>query len=119
MGWCSATEIMDTTVRAVDELLTKAYDWLGVDENRVRLADIQPQLDEALKPFVAAVAKQLRSDDWDCIEESDYFDRFPQEMLGLDDREMETWYRERLAESDDPTAVREYSTRLAALLERD
>jgi hypothetical protein len=38
-----------------------------------------------LRPFVGRIATHLRDGDWDCIDESAYFDRFPQEMLGYDD----------------------------------
>jgi hypothetical protein len=98
MGWCSATSIMDAAVAAADKLVLGTYEALGVDPDRVTVEDIQPQLDELMKPYVRSIARQLHEGDWDCIEESDYFSRFPQEMLDHDDQEHERWLREQLEE---------------------
>lgn len=96
MGWCSATEIMDTALKAaltaVDRTVTAVLDAQGEPPSAGRadaVAEIlnSEELDGVLSPFVATLARKLRDSDWDCIEESDYFDRFPQEMLGMDDRE--------------------------------
>jgi hypothetical protein len=127
MGWCSATEIMDAAVEAADRAVAAAWQTAsGSDGARTPAfanalqADpsLREKLDEVLRPFVAAIASKLRDGDWDCIEESDAFDRFRQEMLGYDDDRMINWYRERISESDDPTMVREYSTCLAMIMER-
>lgn len=101
MGWCSATDIMDAAVKAADELLVKAYDALGVDSERVTLEDIRDELDDAMRPYVRSIADKLRDGDWDCIEESDYFDRFPQEMLGYSDSEYESRLRQQLKDAVD------------------
>jgi hypothetical protein len=85
MGWCSGTEIIDTAIKAADELLVEAYERLGVDPDRVKLEDLRPHLDEVLRPFVSQMAEKLHEGDWDCEDESEYFDRFPQEMLGHTD----------------------------------
>lgn len=74
MGWCSATEIMDTALEAALELLVSAQPQLHPDDHAV---------DELLRPFVRRVAQELRDGDWDCIEESNYFDRFGPEMYGV------------------------------------
>lgn len=110
MGWCSATEIMDAAVGAADALLASMRPEPEVFNRQA--------VDEVLRPFVAAIAAALRDGDWDCIEEADAFDRFRQEMLGYDDERMADWYREQLAEIEDPKRLREYSEALATLLER-
>jgi hypothetical protein len=125
MGWCSATEIMDTAVKAAEALskatLAQVYEQAHVMER----GDGDPQpatvvidMDTTLRPFVAKIAEALRDGDWDCIEEADAFDRFRQEMLGYDDDRMIRWFRDQLTETDDPAAVREYSAALAEIMER-
>lgn len=101
MGWCGATRIMDAALAAADELLTQAYDALGVDSARVTLDDIRPDMDAVLSPFVASLAEELRNADWDCIQESKHFHRFPQEMLGMDRRDYETHLIEQLQYATD------------------
>jgi hypothetical protein len=127
MGWCSATEIMDAAVEAADRAVAAAWQIASGSENARTPAyanalqdrpSLREQLDEVVRPFVAAIASKLRDGDWDCIEEADAFYRFRQEMLGYDDNGMIDWYRERISESDDPTMVREYSTCLALIMER-
>lgn len=101
MGWCSGTEIMDAAVEAADKLLEGAYGALGVDSERVTLEDIRPQMDELMKPYVRTIARKLHDGDWDCVEEANAFERFPQEMYDYDDREYETWLRERLKDASE------------------
>lgn len=111
MGWCSATEIMDALVESVDKV---AREMSGPAAGE---PEITEAVDDLIRPIVARVAAALRDGDWDCIEESDYFDRFRQEMLGYDNDRMADWYREQLGETEDRERVREYSAALAALLE--
>lgn len=112
MGWCSATLIMDAVTQAADALMeslrTHSEPWTE-EELEAR--------DEVLRPFVATIAEQLRDEDWDCIEEADAFDRFRQEMLGYDDRQMVEYYRYDIADADDSDTVRELSALLAKHLE--
>lgn len=115
MGWCSATEIMDTALDAAEQYLIKAYELMGVDPERVTLDDVRPGLDGVLSPFVATIAETLRNNDWDCMDESRYFDRFAQEMLGLNDSEFKAWLVEKVSDSD---GDEEWVTRLAAFIER-
>lgn len=115
MGWCSATEIMDTALDAAEQYLTKAYELMGVDPERVTLDDVRPGLDAVLAPFVTTLAEMLRNNDWDCVDESRYFDRFPQEMLGLNDSEFRAWLVARVAATD---GDEEWVSRLAAFIER-
>ena len=42
----------------------------------------------------------LRDSDWDCIDESEYFDQFPQEMLGMDDRQYRRYLNDSLRDTD-------------------
>ena len=58
------------------------------------------ELTRLLSPFVATIAEKLRDGDWDCIDESEYFDRFPQEMLGYDDQRYRTYLHEKLRDTD-------------------
>lgn len=76
MGWCSATEIMDTAIEAAEDALEQ----LGTV-----LVDATVDVERELRPFVRKLATTLRDLDWDCVEESDYFDRFGPELLGLTD----------------------------------
>lgn len=127
MGWCSATEIMDAAVEAADRAVAAAWQLASGSEDARTPAlanalnadpTLREKLDEVMRPFVASIAAKLRDGDWDCIEEAYAFDRFRAEMLGLNDDQMIDWYRERISESDDPTAIREYSTRMAQIMER-
>lgn len=126
MGWCSATDIMDAAVEAADRAVAAAWQIASGSEDARTPAlanalndmpSLRGKLDEVMRPFVASIATQLRSGDWDCIEEADAFDRFRKEMLGLDNSGMEAWYREKIHETDDPAAIREYSAALATILE--
>lgn len=83
MGWCSATEIMDAAVGAAEAAVKAVMEGVA---NAPRESWQQSAVDEALRPFVSVIAAKLRDGDWDCIEESEYFERFPQEMLGYDDQ---------------------------------
>lgn len=127
MGWCSATAIIDTAIEAAERAIAHAWQIASGNENAKTPAyanelrtrpRLRSDLDDTLRPFVAAIAGQLRHNDWDCIEESQYFARFRQEMLGYDDHEMAGWYRDMLAGEANPDRVREYSRELAALLEK-
>jgi hypothetical protein len=100
VGWCSATEIIDTALGAVEAGIAAAYEALGVDEERVTLADVRGELDDALRPFVQILAEKLRDNDWDCVDESEYFERFPQEMLGHSDSEHRAWLAEMVKDTD-------------------
>lgn len=99
MGWCSATEIIDTAITAADDVLEHAYAELGVDPDRVTLGDVRPTLDDVLRPFVSTLAAKLRDADWDCEQESAYFERFPQEMLGYDDRQYRGWLADQISDA--------------------
>jgi hypothetical protein len=98
VGWCSATDIMDTAIQAADEAtLTTIRQVLDVFETTVL---VEINTDKVLRPFVRRIAEALRAGDWDCIEESDYYDRFGPEMRGMTDQE----FRRHQAEvyRDDP-----------------
>lgn len=103
MGWCSATEIMDTALDAAEKAARAAlaaHNNLEPDEVDPLLEEHRARLDEALRPFVASLAERLRADDWDCVDESRHFDRFRQEMLGHTDSEHRAWLAERVKDSD-------------------
>lgn len=96
MGWCSATDIMDAALAGAEAAVKAVMEEFGPPGSPEA---VQSYLDDALRPFVAKVAKALRDGDWDCIEESDYFERFRQEMLGHDDQEHAAWIRENLGDA--------------------
>lgn len=108
MGWCSATKIMDTAVSAALEAVRRTVTAVllaqGEPDTPARSEAVEEiassaELDAVLSPFVAAIADKLRDGDWDCIEESDYFGRFPQEMLGHDDRQYQEYLHDKLRDT--------------------
>jgi hypothetical protein len=99
MGWCSATEIMDTALEAAEAAVEAALDAIEWGAQPTRHGE--QLVDDALRPFVARLAAVLRNNDWDCIEESDYFDRFQQEMLGHDDSEHAAYLVEQVKDAAD------------------
>jgi hypothetical protein len=62
--------------------------------------ELRAKLDDALRSFVATLAERLRAEDWDCVNESRYFDRFAQEMLGHTDSEHRAWLVEMVKDND-------------------
>lgn len=96
MGWCSATEIMDTALQAAEKVAASVAYELGAQLDDTK----QEALNDHLRPFVATIAEHLRDGDWDCEQDSDYFDRFPREMLGLDDQEWEQWLVDKIQTTD-------------------
>lgn len=110
MGWCSATLIMDAAVSAADAAVSAVLDDFDVELSRGKV-------DEVLRPFVRTIARKLHDGDWDCVDEADAFDRFPQEMHDFDDVEYERWLVENIAEQE-PEYRAKYVTWLAELQER-
>lgn len=105
MGWCSATEIIDWAIQMTDEAVSVIAGEEVDDET-------QERIDNQIRPFVAALATKLHNEDWDCEQDSDYFDRFQQEMLGYDDREYARWLGEQLADERDPDRLRDIAAKL-------
>jgi hypothetical protein len=125
MGWCSATEIMDAALNGATQMVAHAWQIAsGLEDAKTpalvnafqERPALRAELDDVLRPFVATIAAKLRDGDWDCIEESDYFDRFRQEMLGYSDDQMIDWYRKQISEQDDPDRLREYAAAVAELM---
>lgn len=119
MGWCSATDIMDTALAAAEAVVVsilkaRAEDSPGSDIPFDPAANDMDRraVDTALRPFVAKLAEELREGGWDCIEESDYFNRFPQEMLGHDDLEHRDWLVRQIQDHDDLALVSQYAQAL-------
>lgn len=96
MGWCSATAIMDAAVAGAEAAVRVVLEEFAPPGSPEM---VQQKVDEVLRPFVATVARQLRDGDWDCIEESDHFERFRAEMLGHDDVAHAAWLREQLRDA--------------------
>lgn len=112
MGWCSATEIMDKALGEAIKAVDSAYR-VGVGGGNIPNAVLDSMTTETLRPFARAVAKVLHGQDWDCVEESEFFDRFPQELLDMDDDEYEGWLVEQI---DDAETGSEYQIKLTAEL---
>jgi len=108
MGWCSATEIMDGAIEAAERYLAAGWQIASgqADERTPAFANalnadptLRDQLDEVLRPIVATIAEKLREADWDCIDESKYFDRFPMEMQGWTKQEYADYLVEQIREN--------------------
>lgn len=99
MGWCSATDLMDTALAAAEAAVQAALSETDCPEPSAE--QLEARVDAALRPFVAKLAEVLRDNDWDCVDESDYFDQFPQEMLGHNDQEHLAWLVKNVKDSAD------------------
>lgn len=108
MGWCSATEIMDWAIHMTDLGVQVA---LGDEPD----AETEERVDKAISYLVGSLAKKLHDEDWDCETEAYAFERFPQEMLGYDDRRFEEWVRDELKHETDPARIRSLAARLEKL----
>jgi len=100
---------MDTALRAAEAAVKDVIE--GYAQGNADSASVQARMDEVLRPFVATLAEQLRDSDWDCIEESEFYDRFAQEMQGDNDEEYEERLIEGLREAD-PVDRRSWVERL-------
>lgn len=113
MGWCSGTEIMDAAVKAADAIMEhvlKRVSEEGADASDVLIYE----RDEILRPFVRTIARKLQEGDWDCIDEAEAFDRFPQEMYDHDDQEHAAWLRDRIRDSDELHEFEKWTAALRA-----
>lgn len=106
MGWCSATEIIDAAIVAADDVV-----------RQLRGECLPGAFDDELRPFVRALADKLRDADWDCVEESDHYDRFGPELRGLTDAEFRRYQAEIYA--DDPEGFAAWLVDVWAPQERD
>jgi hypothetical protein len=122
MGWCSATEIIDSAIEAAERYLAAGWQIASGNEDARTPAfanaihadpTLRPKLDEVLRPIVAQIAEKLREQDWDCEQDSDYFDRFPQELTGWTDAQYAEWLTEQIA--DDPIKAAKYTDALHVL----
>lgn len=96
MGWCGATQIMDTAIDAADAVVVGVVETMRDPAGPKAFTSV---VDEVLRPLVRTLAEKLRDADWDCIDESRHFDRFPQEMLGYDNREFGQWLVDKVGEA--------------------
>lgn len=115
MGWCSATDIMDTAIRAADEA-TIATIRQVLDHFETSVL-VEINTDKVLRPFVRRIAEALRDSDWDYIEESDYYDRFGSEMQGMIDQEFRRYQAE--VYHDEPERFAAWLVNVWAPQERD
>lgn len=105
MSWTSATEIMDRAIQAADEAAMAVLRFygpeLGLKKDITELQEEeQAVVDEVLRPHVKAISDKLQEQDWEPEgQESVYFDRFAQEMIGYDDNAYEGWLRHQLSEA--------------------
>lgn len=122
MSWTSATEIIDSAIEAAERYLAAGWQIASGNEdartpefaNAIH-ADptLRPKLDEVIRPIVATIAAKLRDEDWDSAQDSDYFDRFPQELTGWSDQEYAEWLARQIAE--DPAKAAKYTDALHVL----
>lgn len=119
MGWCSATEIMDAAVEGALRSITAAWQIASGNENAKTPAyanalqqrpELRTELDQVLRPFVRTIAAKLRDGDWDCIEESNYYDRFGPEMQGDTDDEFYQRQVRTYGEAEDPEGFASWLT---------
>lgn len=103
MGWCSATEIVDTAITGAIRAVAEAWQIAsGMDGARTpefanalnRDPELQGRLDDVLRPFVRTISRKLNDGDWDCQSDSDYYDRFGQEMHDFSDQEWADYQKE-------------------------
>jgi hypothetical protein len=82
---------MDTAIEAAERGIAAAWQLASGNDGARTPAyanamtedpELRARMDDVLRPFVATIATKLREGDWDCIDESNYFDRFPMEMQG-------------------------------------
>jgi hypothetical protein len=114
MGWCSATEIMDVAIAGAEATVKRVLDDLGFPIEQMD----QSHLDNHIRPMVAKLAEQLNEDDWDCHSESDYYERFPQEMRGWDNEQYMDHLTEELADEVRHEGVTDRYRQLVARIER-
>jgi hypothetical protein len=108
MGWCSATDIMDAALDAARAAVTAAL--LNVPLDALPDGERGGRVTEALRPFVRTLARKLHEQDWDCVDESRYFEDFAQEMHDHTDSEHLAWLVEMIKDTDgDP----QWTARLA------
>lgn len=63
MGWCSATDIFDATIKAAIAVLNEIHDQYADHFNR----------HEMLLKIARQLKDKLEAGDWDCQQESDYY----------------------------------------------
>jgi hypothetical protein len=98
---------MDWAIQMADDAVAEVMDPTPVS------AQAQARIDDAIRPLVGALARKLHDEDWDCEQDSDYFWRFPQEMLGYDDREYAAWLGDMLQGETRPERIADIADRLA------
>lgn len=113
MGWCSATEIIDAAIAGAEAAVKAVVETIG---DPAGAQSFESVVDDALRPFVRTVAAKLTADDWDCQQDSDYFARFPQEMLDLDNKQFVDWIVEQM-DGAEGEALAAYSSMLTMALE--
>lgn len=80
MGWCSATDIVDSAIEMTDAVYEIPPGLNGENEGWLR-----NRVDQIMRPHVRAIADKLRNEDWDCESESQHYERFGPELTGLTD----------------------------------
>ena len=106
MGWCSATEIFDI---AIDMLEKVVREFSGPAAGEQSITDA---VDDLIRNDVRKLAEKLRDSDWDCTDESEYYDRFAQEIEGWSDAEYAEYLANKISEDND-TDGRAYERLLA------
>lgn len=121
MGWRSAVLVMDAATGAADAAVIAILDHYRLElglraDAAIELAAAERKaVDDAMRPYIATIAERLHEEGWDTEQHADAFERFSQEMLGMDDNAYEGWLRSHLADATheaSPERVLEIATRL-------
>lgn len=126
MGWTGGTEIMDAALEGAERSIAAAWQIASGNEDARTPAyanalnedpTLRARMDDILRPFVRKMASLLEDRGWDSQEESDYFWRFPQEIIGYDDAPFGEWLRHKVTEAThegDPVDILVAAQRLKA-----
>lgn len=88
MGWCNATELVDAVIGALDAAYDAGYvEYAAINGHAVAIRRGGTERERELRSLVRLIATRFRDDDWDCVEESDFYDRFGPELRGETDVE--------------------------------
>jgi hypothetical protein len=92
VGWCSGTQVFDAAMEIIEKVV-KEFSGPAAGEQ-----SITDYVDDLIRDDVRKFAQFLRDQDWDCTSESEYYERFAQEIEGWTDDEYYDYLKESLRE---------------------
>lgn len=110
MGCDDGTVIFDSMVEIVDKVMKEFSGPAAGEES------ITEFVDDLIRDDVKRFAAFLHTRGWNCVDESQYYDRFAQELEDWSDEEYEEWLLEQIGEY--PTLAPQYFARLKVLHNR-